>query len=372
MAASTGGSAAQEQAGAMLVLQDGTLFPGKAFGSTGTTVGDAVFYTGVVGYQEVLSNPSYRGTIAVLTYPIIGSYGINKEDFESVQAHPRGVVIKEYSAIYSNFRATGALEEYLADNGIVGIRDVDTRAVAVHIREHGAMKALIAHGDRDPKALQAKLQATPSPLETDLVAELAAPDGKVIKGKSGKTVVIIDLGIKSSLLEQIVRSGYSFSIVAASTPAEKVLSLHPDGIVLAGGPGDPRVPAYLIDTIAGLLGKTSLLGIGLGHQVLALALGCGVSRMKNGHYGVNHPVRDLVRERCLITVQHHSYVVEQEELPDGVEITHVNLNDGSVEGLADRKRSTVGIQFHPVPDDRGNPNEIFSTFMNQSSKKPKE
>ena len=347
---------------AVLLLEDGTTFEGLPFGALGETVGETVFYTGVVGYQEVLTSPSYRGTLAVLTYPIVGSYGVNGEDAESPAVQASGVIIKEYSRHYSNFRATGALEPLLKEQGVVGIQGIDTRALTVHIREHGEQRGLIASSDGlDTAALLEKLRAAPSPFASDLLAGLPAAAAPSANG--GTKIAVLDLGITRSLLAHLVAAGAAPTIVPANATAEAILAKQADGVVVAGGPGDPRVPAYAVEAVKGLLGKTPVLGIGLGCQVLALALGGKIKRLKAGHHGVNQPVKQPATGLCDITVQHHSFVVHADSLPDGVEVTHVNLNDRSVEGIRSNAAAAMGVQFHPIPDEMGNPSQLLVEFI---------
>ena len=349
---------------AVLLLEDGTIFEGLPFGAVGEAVGETVFYTGVVGYQEVLTSPSYRGTLAALTYPIIGSYGVNDQDNESAAVQANGVIIKEYSRHYSNFRATGALEPMLAEQGIVGIQGVDTRALTVHLREHGEQRGLIASGDGlDTDALLEKLRAAPSPFASDLLAGLPVAQAPPAEGNGKAKVVVLDLGITRSLLAHLAAAGAAPKIVPADTATEAILAEEAIGVVVAGGPGDPRVPAYAAATVKGLLGETPVLGIGLGCQMVALALGCAVTRLKAGHHGVNHPVKQPATGQCDITVQHHSFAVAGDSLPAGVEVTHVNLNDRSVEGIRSTDVPATGIQFHPIPDEKGDPHPLLVEFI---------
>ncbi|HUT36849.1 MAG TPA: glutamine-hydrolyzing carbamoyl-phosphate synthase small subunit [Planctomycetota bacterium] len=350
---------------AVLLLEDGTVFDGLAFAEAGEALGEAVLYTGVVGYQEVATDPSYRGALVTMTYPIIGSYGVNAEDNESPAVQARGVVIRDYSACVSNFRATGAFEDFLKQGRVVGIRAVDTRAVAVHLREHGEMRAAIAPADADRTALLAKLKATPSAFASDLVRELPAEASPAPPAEPRHRVAVLNLGVKRSLLAQLAQLGCAVEILPAATPADDVAATGAASVILAGGPGDPRVPAYAIETARALVGKLPVLGIGLGHQVLALALGCPVRRMKLGHHGVNYPVRGLADRHCDITVQHHSFVVDEAAVPDAVEVTHVNVNDQTIEGIRSKAAPAAGVQFHPTPDEMGRPSRILERFVAQ-------
>jgi len=347
---------------AALILEDGTAFEGKPFGAAGEALGEAVFHTGVVGYQELLTNPSYAGTIAVFTYPIIGSYGVNDADNESDGVHVRGIVVREASRTFSNFRATGPLEDFLKEHGVVGIREVDTRAVAIHLRDRGEMGAAIVSGDFDANAIARKLKKTPSPFGETIVEGLTWEGVRPPKGPTKRRIVLVNLGVKNSLLVQLAALGCSVDVLACTAGADEVLARKPEAVLVAGGPGDPRVQTRAVRMVAGLLGKVRLLGIGLGHQALGLALGCQVKRMKTGHRGVNYPVRDVAGGRSLITVQHHSFVVDGGRLPRDVAVAYENLNDGTVEGIRSRRFDAAGLQFHPCPDEMGEPSPLLKAF----------
>jgi carbamoyl-phosphate synthase small subunit len=273
------------------------------------------------------------------------------------------VVIRDYSEHYSNFRATGALEDVLRENGVVGIRGVDTRAVTVHLRDHGEMRAAIVPADADRDAALAKLRETPSPFEGDLLADLALAKAVPADSNGGPSIAVLDLGVTRSLLAQLAALGCAVTVVPASAGAEDVLATGAAGLIAAGGPGDPRQATTAVKTLGDLLGKLPVLGIGLGHQALALALGGSVIRMKPGHHGVNIPVRDLVRGACAITGQHHSFAVDPDSLPDTAEVTHVNVNDRTVEGVRSKDHPAASIQFHPTEDEHGRPSAILAEFV---------
>ena len=347
---------------AALILEDGATFEGLPFGKAGQTIGEVAFYTGVVGYQEVLTDPSYRGTLTVFTYPIIGACGVNGEDNESAEVQAAGVVIREYSPYFSNWRATGSLEDFLKARGVVGIREVDTRAVAVYLREHGQMKGAIVSGEFDPPRVAKDLKKAPSTLARDLVQEATWEGARPAAGRRKRKIAVLNLGVTNGLLAQLAALGCPVEIHRCTAGAKEVLAKQPRGVILAGGPGDPHAAPYAAETVRALVGKVPILGIGLGHQVLALALGAAVKRMKTGHHGVNYPVRRLADGTLHITVQRHSFVIDDATLPDAVEITHRDINDGSVEGIRHRKAPAWGIQFHPTPDEMERPSAILAAF----------
>jgi len=347
---------------AALVLEDGTVFEGKAFGKVGQAFGETVFYTGVVGYQEVLTHPSYHQALVVMTYPIIGCCGVNEEDDESPGARARGLIVREYSPYFSNWRATGSLEDFLKKRGIVGIREVDTRAVTVHLRDHGEMRGAIASGKLDAAQVVKRLKAGPSSFQSDLVREVTWEGVRKPAGAEKRRLVALNLGVTNSLLAQLAALGCTVEVVRCTADADPILKRKPHGVIVAGGPGDPRMAAYAVKTARGLLGKTPLLGIGLGHQILALALGCRIKRMKAGHHGVNYPVRDLAAGTSAITAQHHRFVVDGESVPKTVEMTHENLNDGTVEGIRSQEFHAASVQFHPCPDEMDRPSAILAQF----------
>ena len=348
---------------AALVLEDGSAFEGVPFGAEGEALGETVFYTGVVGYQEVLTDPSFRRTLVVMTYPIVGCYGVNAEDGESPEAQARGIVVREYSPYYSNWRARGSLEDFLKERGIVGIREVDTRAVAVHLRERGEMRGAIVSGDVDTGSVVRKLREMPSPYAADLVREVTSSGRRESAGAAKHRVALLDLGAKRSLLDQFAALGCSVDIFRSDAAAGDVLAKKPARVVAAGGPGDPQVPAAARETLRGLLGKVPVLGVGLGCEVLALAMGCAVKRMKVGHRGMNQSVREPGTGKCLVTSQTHGFAVEENKVPATVEVTHVNLNDGTVEGIRSREYPAAGIEFNPSPDEMERPSPFLARFL---------
>lgn len=357
---------------AILALEDGTIFKGYGFGAEGEAQGEVVFNTSMSGYQEILTDPSYAGQIVTMTYPHIGNYGVNHKDFESRAPFAEGFVVRENSQMYSNWRAEGSLEEFLSRFGIVAIEGVDTRALTKHIRTAGAMRGVISTEELDEKSLVQKARAVPSIVGRDLVKgvtsrhpyEWSKPEEKSF------SVVAYDFGIKRNILRCLEAVGCEVSVVPATTPAKEVLDLNPDGVFLSNGPGDPEPLGYAIAAIRSLVGKKPIFGICLGHQLLSLALGAKTYKLKFGHRGANHPVKNLATGRVEITSQNHGFAVDAaslgvrgerwrvgSSLPIGnwpgksdfgpVEITHVNLNDGTVEGLRCIELPAFSVQYHP-------------------------
>ncbi|MBU0673458.1 MAG: glutamine-hydrolyzing carbamoyl-phosphate synthase small subunit [Proteobacteria bacterium] len=346
---------------ALLALEDGTVFEGQSFTGPGEVFGEFVFNTGMSGYQEVLTDPSYKGQIITMTYPLIGNYGVNDEDMESFQIHPEGFIIKEYNAIPSNFRSTGTLADFLIKYGILGIEGVDTRALTRHIRVAGAMKGVISTIDLNRDSLITKAKSSPGLLGRDLVKEVTCdtPYGwagnTAITGDNFSTaapgnykVVVIDYGLKFNQARLLAERGCRVQIVPAGTSAQTILAMNPDGIFLSNGPGDPAGVAGVVETVRELLGKKPIFGICLGHQILGLAYGGSTYKLKFGHRGANQPVKDLTTGKIEITSQNHGFCVDIDSLDkDHVEVTHVNLNDKSVEGMRHKLHPAFSVQYHP-------------------------
>jgi carbamoyl-phosphate synthase small subunit len=336
----------------LLVLADGTSFEGELIGAEpdgGVASGEVVFNTVLSGYQEVLSDPSYAGQVITFTYPHIGNYGTNDDDDESRRPVARGVVVRELARRASNWRSTGDLDGYLRRHGVPGIAGVDTRRLTRHIRQAGALPG--AFGDADEVALKAAATAEPGTDGVDLVATVtcAEPYGVAARpGGGGRRLVAYDFGIKRTILRHLSQLG-DVTVVPASTPAADVLARGPDGVFLSNGPGDPAALGYAVDAVRGLLGEVPVFGICLGHQLLATALGASTHKLPFGHHGGNHPVRRLATGQVEITSQNHNYAVAAGSIggDGGVEVTHVNLNDGVIEGIRAPALRAFGVQYHP-------------------------
>jgi carbamoyl-phosphate synthase small subunit len=349
---------------AKLALEDGTVFTGTAFGADGEVDGEVCFNTSMTGYQEILTDPSYQGQIVTMTYTQIGNYGINAEDVESRKPHLSGFIVREKSRRVSNFRADGDLDGYLKYWGIVGLEGIDTRALVRRLRIQGAMKGVLSSVDGDDARLVAKAQNSPGLVGRDLVQEVI-PDKPMIwtgplspwaklqaveyhePGPDAPHVVALDYGMKWNIARHLFSMGCRVTILPGNASADDVLALNPDGVFLSNGPGDPEPLVYAQETIRGLLGKKPIFGICLGHQLLALACGAKTYKLKFGHRGANQPVMNRDTGRVEITTQNHGFAVEGDSLPDALEVTHVNLNDQTIEGVRHRKHPAFSVQYHP-------------------------
>ena len=352
---------------AILALEDGTIFRGDSFGAEGERCGEVVFNTSMTGYQEIITDPSYKGQIVTMTYPLIGNYGINKDDAESRGLFLDGFVVKEYSKIASNWRKDSTLSDYLKRNNIVGIEGIDTRALTLHIRQAGAMKAALSTEDLDEKKLAQKAKDSQGLIGRDLVKEVSSKKmyrWSQIKDR-GYKVVVLDCGVKYNILRKLIENKCGVVVVPANTESSDILKMKPDGLLLSNGPGDPAAVKYVIETTRKLIGKLPIFGICLGHQMLGLALGGKTYKLKFGHHGANHPVKDLKTGRVSITVQNHGFCLDIDSLnKKEVEITHINLNDQTLEGMRHKKLPIFSVQFHPEasagPHDAG---YLFKEFI---------
>lgn len=370
---------------ATLLLENGSLFIGDAFGATGETCGEVVFNTSMSGYQEILTDPSYAGQIVTMTYPLIGNYGTNDVDIESAKPRVSGFVVKEYSGRFSNWRANKSLHQYLAEHNIMAVQGIDTRMLTKSIRSLGAMRGIMSTEDHDPKSLMKKVKASPEMNGLDLATLVTTSTSYVwTNGQSAKIedsqrrnelrtskihtdetsdapshretesslkkkfhVVVYDYGVKYNILRQLAHHGCELTVVSAAQSAEETLAMNPDGIFLSNGPGDPAAVTHVIENLKKLIGKKPMFGICLGHQLLSLAFGAKTYKLKFGHRGVNHPVLNLQTRAIEITSQNHGFAVDADSLPSNLELTHINLNDQTVEGFRHKDLPIFCVQYHP-------------------------
>jgi carbamoyl-phosphate synthase small subunit len=382
---------------AKLALADGTVYTGTGFGAPGEVFGEVVFNTSMTGYQEILTDPSYCGQIVTMTYPLIGNYGVNPEDVESRGLSLRGFVVRELCREPSNFRAQKTLDEYLREAGVIGIEGIDTRALVKRIRVHGAMTGVLSTTDLDDASLVRKAQSSPELVGQDLIREVMPDrasewqdeltslgrgfrpqDGKRLQADSPPSkanpplhVAAIDYGMKWNIPRHLRSLGCRVTVVPGTSIAEEILALNPDGVFLSNGPGDPRPLDYAVETIKGLLGKKPIFGICLGHQLLGMACGGTIYKLKFGHRGANQPVLNRRANRVEITSQNHGFALDASSFSDRVEITHINLNDQTVEGLRHRDCPAFSVQYHPEasagPHDS---NYLFQEFIDLMREEP--
>jgi len=364
---------------AILALEDGRCFEGESFGATGTSVGEVVFNTSMTGYQEVVTDPSYRGQMVAMTYPLIGNYGVNPVDQESIQPHVRGFIIEELSPLASNWRSQMGLGEFLQHWSIPGIQGIDTRALTKHLRERGAMKCCLSTDPAlSPADVVERAKGGCGVVGMDFVKEVTTKQAyewdpeeilsrkwTILKGDGSGTVrdedgeiyetlppvqhrvVAYDFGIKFNILRQLRQAGFQVTVVPAATSAQDVLALNPDGIFLSNGPGDPAALDYIHKIVAGLMGRKPIFGICLGHQLLSYAFGGKTFKLKFGHHGGNQPVKDLETGKVAITSQNHNFSTDPDSLPSNVKVTHINLNDGTIEGMRHTEMPIFSVQYHP-------------------------
>ncbi len=334
---------------AILALEDGKIFRGHSFGAQGECYGEVVFNTSMTGYQEILTDPSYKGQIVAMTYPLIGNYGVNRDDTESRKLFLEGFVVKEYSKIASNWRSQEDVGDYLKKNDILGVEGIDTRALTLHIRLAGAMKAVLSTIDLDEKSLVRKAKNSSGLVGIDLVKEVSVRKQYTWdKTKHKFKVVVLDCGVKYNILRSLLKRNCQAVVVPARTSYDEIMKFKPDGVLLSNGPGDPAAVSYVVDTTRKLIGKIPVFGICLGHQMMGLALGAKTYKLKFGHHGANHPVKDLRTGKVYITSQNHGFCVNIDTLnKKEIELTHMNLNDNTLEGLKHKKFPAFSVQFHP-------------------------
>ncbi len=358
----------QKSKTAYLVLEDGTIYKGFSFGSTKYTEGEVVFNTGITGYQEILTDPSYSGQIVTMTYPQIGNYGYISEDEESAKIQVRGFIVREYCDFPQNYRSKSTIGKYLKENKISGIQGIDTRALTKRLRNYGTMRGFITTEEMLEKELKNKVKKVADISKIDLVGSVTTKEEYSFPGKN-LNIGIIDYGMKYNMARIFNQLGNKVTVVPATYSSEKILSKKFDLVLLSNGPGDPQMVTYGIKTVKELLGKIPITGICLGHQILGLALGATTYKLKFGHRGGNHPVKNLIDGKVWITTQNHGYAVEKDTLPKNMEITHINLNDNTIEGFYCKENLAFSVQFHPEaapgPLDC---NYIFNDFIKMTVK----
>jgi carbamoyl-phosphate synthase small subunit len=345
---------------ALLALADGLVFEGTSFGAEGEASGEVVFNTSMTGYQEILTDPSYKGQIVTMTYPQIGNYGVNADDVESGRPYVEGFIVKEYLDFPSNWRAKKSLHDYLKEHGVVGIQGIVTRALTRHTRDFGAQPGIISTKDLDPESVVARAKKLPKMSGLDLAKYVTCKepyawnegDWDIEKGYAAKSttrykVVAYDYGIKRNILRLLTQAGCDVTVVPATMSAEDVLKMQPDGVLLSNGPGDPEPVTYAIDNIKKLLGKKPVFGICLGQQLLGLALGGKTYKLKFGHHGGNQPIMDLTTRKVEIAAENHGFAVDMETIKDQVVLTHMNLNDNTCEGFQHKTLPAFSVQYHP-------------------------
>ncbi len=333
---------------ALLALEDGRFFRGYSFGADGQAEGEVVFNTSMMGYQEILTDPSYKGQMVAMTYPLIGNYGVNSEDMESTKPFVEGFIVKELSRIHSNWRANEDLGSYLKRSKVVGIEGIDTRALTKHLREEGAKKGVISTKELDEKKLVKIAAASPGLLGRDLIKEVTCLKAYDWSKKGKYRVVAMDSGIKHNILRNLESRDCQVRVVPATADKNEILSFKPHGLFLSNGPGDPEALPYIVDTVKSLLGELPIFGICLGHQILGQAFGGKTFKLKFGHHGGNQPVIDLRSRAVAITAQNHGFAVDVDSIPDKqIELTHINLNDHTCEGMGHKKLPVFSVQYHP-------------------------
>ena len=357
---------------AILLLENNSVFKGYALGAIGSSTGELCFNTGMVGYQEILTDPSYSGQIILMTYPHIGNYGINFEDSESNKIQASGLIIKDISEIPSNFRSKKSLNLYLKENNIVGIYGLDTRAITRIIRKHGSMNAIISSDQTKIKILQKKLLKTPSMEGLNLTEVVTCKSSYHYNSNKNQKykIAVIDFGIKSNILRLLSERNCGITVFPASVSSQEIKEFNPDGVFLSNGPGDPAAVKGAIKCIKEILGKFPIFGICLGHQILGLALGASTFKLKYGHRGINHPIKNINNGKIEITSQNHGFAISKDNLPDNIDITHINLNDNTIAGISCPFLNASSVQYHPESAPGPYDSQyLFDSFIKMMEKK---
>ncbi len=365
---------------ALIALEDGTTFTGRAFAGSGEVYGEVVFNTSMTGYQEILTDPSYKGQMVAMTYPLIGNYGVNPQDMESLRVRVEALMVREYQAVPSNWRASRTLKDFLEEYQTLGVEEVDTRALTRHIRQAGAMKAVISTKDLDPGSLIRKAKESPGLVGRNMVKEVTCakpyrwnegPTEVLPAAKGALRVVALDYGIKFNILRHLESRGCEVIVLPATATPEEVSAFDPDGIFLSNGPGDPAGIPGVVETVCHFIGRKPMFGICLGHQILGLAYGGKTYKLKFGHRGGNQPVKNLLTGRVEITAQNHGFCVDVSSLdPEEIETTHINLNDRTLEGMRHRHHPVFSVQYHP--ENSPGPHDatyLFDQFMDMMKRK---
>ncbi|HET7559381.1 MAG TPA: glutamine-hydrolyzing carbamoyl-phosphate synthase small subunit [Limnochordia bacterium] len=350
---------------AALALEDGSVYRGQALGAPGLVGGEVVFNTSMTGYQEILTDPSYQGEIVTMTYPLQGNYGVNRDDFESELPHAHGFIVREACSDPSNWRQIAQLESFLREHEITGIAGIDTRALTRTLREHGTMRGVIATGEVDADELVDRARALPDLSQQDLVAQVTPQQASEFAAGPGPHVAVVDCGSKLNIMRELARRGCRVTRLPAQTTAAELSALAPDGVVFSNGPGDPKSAPYVIATAQSVIGRVPVMGICLGHQIVALAMGGDTYKLKYGHRGANHPVKDLASGRVYITSQNHGFAVDPSGWERrGMRVSHKNLNDETVEGLAHESLPLFSVQYHPEASPGPKDSEyLFDEFL---------
>lgn len=359
----------EKRAKAILALEDGRIFTGTSFGARGTRAGEVVFNTSMTGYQEILTDPSYCDQIVTMTYPLIGNYGVNEEDFESAHPYLSGFIVREYSRVWSNWRGEKSLDVFLKENNIPAITGIDTRALTKHIRSQGAMRGVISTEDLNADNLVKKAKDFPGLVGRDLVREVTCQKLYSYSERGKYHIFVIDCGVKKNILRELKAQDCRVTVGPASTDAEEILKINPDGVLVSNGPGDPAALPYIINTVRELIPRVPIMGICLGHQILGLALGGKTYKLKFGHRGGNQPAKELSSGRVSITAENHGFGVDIASLDtEEIEVTHINLNDRTVEGIRHKHYPCFSVQYHP--ESSPGPHDaklLFEKFINLCS-----